>query len=271
MRAVEGNEEDDEDVDKDPAWYLQPEKESLSKYDSDQSPSARKATRGEARAKTTGELAMFRVPPSQVKSRATIHRTTDRRNEERESSSGRQGQPSRSIVMAEHEEVHELPPRVSANTSHGGYKIDFKAIKCDAFTGAVPPGGYNSGSATWWRVFSSQLDCAEMFSGNEWSDEVKKRVLQVYLSDMAFSWCMDYNEQYPNASFAEMGAALVYEFRPRITPQGLTRLLMERRKESSETYREYANELIKMAEALPRGFANPENLRHALCTFIRLA
>ncbi|KAI9982359.1 hypothetical protein PInf_008291 [Phytophthora infestans] len=104
-------------------------------------------------------------------------------------------------------------------------KIDLRNVKSETFSGAVPPGAYDSGVRDWWEQLADQ----------------------------------------------EAGNALVAKFRPNLTDQEITARIYSEGKRASETYQEYADRLVQMADGVTGGVTQSSNAHHALGTFLRLA
>ncbi|OWZ12353.1 hypothetical protein PHMEG_00014510 [Phytophthora megakarya] len=99
---------------------------------------------------------------------------------------------------------------------------------------------------------------------------VKKSALSIFLTGSARRWLRTYRVDHPNASFEETGEALVCKFRPNLTDQEITARIYTEGKRAIETYQEYADRLLQMADGLTGGFTNAANVQHALGMFLRL-
>ncbi|OWZ08462.1 hypothetical protein PHMEG_00018994 [Phytophthora megakarya] len=152
-----------------------------------------------------------------------------------------------------------------------GEKIDLRNVRTEKFSGNVPRGAYDSGVRDWWDQFSDQVDDAQILAGQEWSEVAKKSVLSIFLTDTARRWLKTYRADNPAATFTDTGNALVAKFRPNLTDQEITARIYSEGKHASETYQEYANRLLRMADGLSGGITNIANAHHALGTFLRLA
>ncbi|KUF95789.1 hypothetical protein AM588_10008943 [Phytophthora nicotianae] len=60
-------------------------------------------------------------------------------------------------------------------------------------------------------------------------------------------------------------------FRPTLTDQEITARIYSEGKRAAETYQEYADRLLMMADGLTGGLESVSNAQHALATFLRLA
>lgn len=166
------------------------------------------------------------------------------------------------------------PNPVSAHADRGGKsegKIDLRNIKMEQFTGKVPSGAYDSGVRDWWDQFSDQVDDAQVLAAQEWSEAAKKSVLSIFLTDTARRWLKTYRAKHPAATFEDTGRALVAKFCPNLMDQEITARIYAEKKHASETYQEYADRLLLMADALTGGNASSANTQHTLGTFLRLA
>lgn len=170
-------------------------------------------------------------------------------------------------------------PNPATNAAVGGddgtgkrtEKVDLRNVKADAFSGAVPPGAYDSGVRDWWEQFADQVEDAQVLAGQDWTENVKKSALSIFLTGSARRWLRSYRKEHPNATFEEAGDALVARFRPNLTDQEITARIYTEGKRASETYQEYADRLLQMADGLTGGISNGANVQHALGTFLRLA
>ncbi|KAE8875532.1 hypothetical protein PF005_g13261 [Phytophthora fragariae] len=68
-----------------------------------------------------------------------------------------------------------------------------------------------------------------------------------------------------------MGDALVHEFRPMLLGVDVANKITNEKKKWNETYREFSDRLLQMADALEGGKSEPANSRHALVPFVRNA
>ncbi|KAF4138654.1 hypothetical protein GN958_ATG12159 [Phytophthora infestans] len=143
-------------------------------------------------------------------------------------------------------------------------KVDLRNVKSEAFSGAVPPGAYDSG-------FADQVEDAQVLAGQEWTESVKKSALSVFLTGSARRWLRSYRKEHPAATFEEAGVALIDRFRLNLTDQEITARIYSEGKRASETYQEYADRLLQMSDGLTGGIGNAASVQHALGTFLRLA
>eukprot|EP00644_Phytophthora_capsici_P011364 jgi/Phyca11/118991/e_gw1.37.242.1 len=150
-------------------------------------------------------------------------------------------------------------------------KVDLRNVKSEAFSGAVPPGAYDSGVRDWWEQFADQVEDAQILAGQEWTESVKKSALSVFLTGSARRWLRSYRKERPTATFEEAGTALIDRFRPNLTDQEITARIYSEGKRASETYQEYADRLLQMSDGLTGGIGSAANVQHALGTFLRLA
>jgi hypothetical protein len=104
-----------------------------------------------------------------------------------------------------------------------------------------------------------------------WPDDSKKAVLGQFLSGGAALWFMELTKANPSITYAECGEALIETYRPRITDPEIMSRIREEYKRASETYREFANRLITMANATRGGMDNDAVGLQALSTFIAKA
>ncbi|KAG1683840.1 hypothetical protein DVH05_026695 [Phytophthora capsici] len=150
-------------------------------------------------------------------------------------------------------------------------KIDLRNVKSETFSGVVPLGAYDSGVRDWWEQFADQVEDAQVLAGREWSESAKKAALSIFLTGSARRWLKNYRAALPNSTFEEAGNALVAKFRPNLTDQEITARIYSAGKRASETYQEYADRLMHMADGLTGGVTQTANAHHALGTFLRLS
>lgn len=171
-------------------------------------------------------------------------------------------------------------PSVASSESEGsqdedvvkiGAKIDAKTIKLDKFTGKVPKNGFDTGASEWWADFQEEVRAGQILAGQRWSDRAKKLLLSSFLDELARRWYKRFRERLPAATFKETGDALVHHFRPQLAYQDLMRKLIDEPRRSHESFREYADRLISLAENLEGGISVKANQRAALTTFVRRA
>ncbi|KAE8979885.1 hypothetical protein PR002_g24293 [Phytophthora rubi] len=93
----------------------------------------------------------------------------------------------------------------------------------------------------------------------------------MYLTGMARRWHRDWRAANPAASYSDGANALMHEFRPILLGVDIAERIKKERKRWNETYREFADRLLQMADALEGGKAVPANARHALVAFVRNA
>ncbi|GMF30608.1 unnamed protein product [Phytophthora fragariaefolia] len=132
-------------------------------------------------------------------------------------------------------------------------KIDLKNVKMTSLSGVVPPGAYDSGGREWWEQFADQLEDAQVHAGQEWSSTVKKSALSIILTGSARRWLQTFRAEHPLASFEETGNALVAKFRPNLMDQEITARIYSEGIRAAETYQEYADRLLQMADGLTGG------------------
>ncbi|ETP24186.1 hypothetical protein F441_02776 [Phytophthora nicotianae CJ01A1] len=101
-------------------------------------------------------------------------------------------------------------------------KVDLRNVKSEMFSGAVPPGAYDFGVRDWWEQFADQVEDAQVLAGQEWTENVKKSALSVFLTGSARRWLRSYRKGHQAATFEEAGIALVDRFRPNLTDQEIT-------------------------------------------------
>ncbi|POM69816.1 Hypothetical protein PHPALM_13868 [Phytophthora palmivora] len=75
----------------------------------------------------------------------------------------------------------------------------------------------------------------------------------------------------PTFIIEETGDALVAKFRPNLTDPEITTRIYSEGKSATETYQEYVDRFLQMADGLTGGVDNAANVQHALGTFLRLA
>lgn len=150
-------------------------------------------------------------------------------------------------------------------------RVDLRNIKTQPFDGAVAPGQFDAKASDWWLEFSEQVEDAQLLAGQAWPEPVKKAVLMQFLTGMARRWYREWRRNSPNETFERCGQALVREFRPNLLHADIADKLRTERKRWDETYREYADRLMQMADALEGGSRLASNARQALVSFARNA
>ncbi|KAJ0391864.1 hypothetical protein P43SY_004478 [Pythium insidiosum] len=150
-------------------------------------------------------------------------------------------------------------------------KIDLKNIKILPFSGSVEPGEFDTGARDWWEEFEEQVADAQAFAHQRWSDAIKKAAMKLFLIGMASKWYRRWRKDNPAATFEEAGDALQTEFRPCLLGVDIADKIKNEKKRWSETYREYADRLLRMADAMEGGNDIASNARHALVAFARNA
>ncbi|KAG6944150.1 hypothetical protein JG688_00017237 [Phytophthora aleatoria] len=84
---------------------------------------------------------------------------------------------------------------------------------------------------------------------------------------MAEAWYDDMNAQLQMLTFAQVGAELIKHFRTAMTDLQITTQMCTSRKKASETYQQFANRLLGMADLIKGGRAAEHNARLALQSF----
>uniref|UniRef100_H3H4W9 CCHC-type domain-containing protein n=2 Tax=Phytophthora ramorum TaxID=164328 RepID=H3H4W9_PHYRM len=150
-------------------------------------------------------------------------------------------------------------------------KIDLRNIKVERFDGTVAAGNFDAKAREFCEELDEQIDDAQALAGRVWSEDVKKAVFKMYLTGMARRWYRDWRTANPAASYSDGANALMYEFRPVLLGVDIAERIKKERKRWNETYREFADRLLQMADALEGGKTVPANARHALVAFVRNA
>ncbi|KAG2933714.1 hypothetical protein PC129_g4510 [Phytophthora cactorum] len=128
--------------------------------------------------------------------------------------------------------------------------------------------GLEVGVQRWWNKFSLQVRAAEIYAGSRaWPDDVKVTILGDFLTGMAEAWYDDMNAQLQMLTFAQVGAELIKHFRTAMTDLQITTQMCTSRKKASETYQQFANRLLGMADLIKGGRAAEHNARLALQSF----
>ncbi|KAE9275669.1 hypothetical protein PF008_g29298 [Phytophthora fragariae] len=167
------------------------------------------------------------------------------------------------------DEEEDLRPAVR-NLSRSG-KADRKNMTIEQFSGTTPVKAFDSCVRGWWGEFSKQLLQAQVMSNCRWSKLQCKGVFESSLTGDAREWFNSFRTYHPSVSLAECGHALIEEFKNPLSEQEIMRLLITERKRPSETYRQFADRLLNMADSLPGGVGMSANARHALHTFVQHA
>ncbi|KUF79006.1 hypothetical protein AM588_10000095 [Phytophthora nicotianae] len=150
-------------------------------------------------------------------------------------------------------------------------KVDLRNVKVEKFDGTVASGSFDAKLREFCEEIDERMDDAQALAGQVWSEDVKKAVFKMYLTGMARRWYRDWRAANPAASYSDGANALIYEFRPVLLGVDIAERIKKERKRWNETYREYADRLLLMTDALEGGKAVPANARHALVAFVRNA
>ncbi|KAG6611214.1 Zea mays Retrotransposon Opie-2 [Phytophthora cinnamomi] len=150
-------------------------------------------------------------------------------------------------------------------------KVDLRNIKVERFDGTVASGSFDAKARGFCEELDEQMDDAQALAGQVWSEDVKKAVFKMHLTGMARRWYRDWRAANPAASYSDGANALTYEFRPVLLGVDIAERIKKEWKGWNETYREYADRLLQMADALEGGKTVPANARHALVAFVRNA
>jgi hypothetical protein len=150
-------------------------------------------------------------------------------------------------------------------------RVDLRNIKVRVFDGTVAAGQFDARASDWWSEFAEQVEDAQLLAAQDWSEAVKKAVLSQFLTGMAKRWFRAWRQSFPDETFASCGAALVKEFRPNLLHADIAEKIRVERKRWDETYREFADRLMQMADALDGGCQLASNSRQALVAFTRNA
>ncbi|KAJ0398171.1 hypothetical protein P43SY_000540 [Pythium insidiosum] len=150
-------------------------------------------------------------------------------------------------------------------------RVDLRNIKVTPFDGVVPQGSFDSKACEFREELDEQMDDAQRLARQTWDDDVKKAVFKMHLTGMARRWYRDWRAANPSTTYEDDAAALEHEFRPVLLGVDVADRIKKERKKWNETYREYADRLLQMADALEGGKAVPANARHALVAFVRNA
>ncbi|ETP28169.1 hypothetical protein F442_22543, partial [Phytophthora nicotianae P10297] len=112
-------------------------------------------------------------------------------------------------------------------------QIDTRNLKFEPFEGSVLEGSFDSKARDFVEELSDQIEDAQTFAGHEWSDAAKRAILKMFLTGTALKW--------------------------------------KEKKRWNGTYREFADRLLQMADALEGGKSLPANAQHSLVAFVRNA
>ncbi|KAE9223596.1 hypothetical protein PF002_g14926 [Phytophthora fragariae] len=124
--------------------------------------------------------------------------------------------------------------------SHGKKpeRVDLRNIKVAPFDGTVLPGSFDAKAREFREELDNQIQDAQALAGQTWSDEVKKAAMKTFVTGMARRWLKDWRAANPAATHADMGDALVREFRP--VPLGVD--VANKIKKWNEMYREFSDQ-----------------------------
>ncbi|KAE9337138.1 hypothetical protein PF008_g12688 [Phytophthora fragariae] len=122
--------------------------------------------------------------------------------------------------QAEPEDEPDDEPNNEAEENPGGShgkkpeRVDLRNIKVAPFDGTVLPGSFDAKAREFREELDNQIQDAQALAGQTWSDEVKKAAMKTFVTGMARRWLKDWRAANPAATHADMGDALVREFRP---------------------------------------------------------
>ncbi|KAJ0392079.1 hypothetical protein P43SY_011925 [Pythium insidiosum] len=150
-------------------------------------------------------------------------------------------------------------------------KIETRTITVPPFDGSVPQGSFDAKAREFCEELNGQMEVAQVLAGQTWSDDAKKAVFKTHLTGMARRWYSGWCAENPAATYANSADALIWEFRPMLLGVDVAERIKKERKRWNETYREFADRLLQMADALEGGKALTANARHALIAFVRNA
>lgn len=167
-----------------------------------------------------------------------------------------------SLVSAAAREAARLRP---------GGKPSRKNITLEAFSGLITTGTFDAGVRRWWRKFQDQLADAQILDGHRWNDLQCRSIFAASLSGDAADWYSEVRATVPNLTLEVAGRMLVDRFKSKLPEQELLRRIMDEPKIRQETYQQYSQRLLNMADSLPGGLAVDSNARCAMHTFVRLA
>ncbi|GMF50302.1 unnamed protein product [Phytophthora fragariaefolia] len=185
---------------------------------------------------------------------------------------GRAAQPEHELdedAAGAAEEEAAVGDRDTRDKKNG--KMDLRNIKVNAFSGTVQSGDFDVKAREFRDELDEQIVDAQVLAGQSWSDEAKKTVLKTFLTGMTRRWCREWCRANPAASYADAGDALVHNFRPVLLGVDIADRIKNERKRWNETYREFADRLLQMADALEGGKTQRANARCALVAFVRNA
>ncbi|KAE9026240.1 hypothetical protein PR001_g12239 [Phytophthora rubi] len=177
--------------------------------------------------------------------------------------------------QAEPEDEPDDEPNNEAEENPGGShgkkpeRVDLCNIKVTPFDGTVLPGSFDAKAREFREELDNQIQDAQALAGQTWSDEVKKAAMKTFVTGMARRWLKDWRAANPAATYADMGDALVREFRPVLLGVDVANKIKNEKKKWNEMYREFSDRLLQMADALECGKSEPANSRHALVAFVR--
>lgn len=146
-----------------------------------------------------------------------------------------------------------------------------KTIKIKPFSGQTPSGAIDPGTERWLRAFNREMEVAQCINFQKWTDQQKKSVLLLNLTDQARNWVLDLEDKFDQLNYNELTDALRHEFSSKLSADQITIKINMERKIPTETYREFGDRLIAMTEALQGGSAIQSNVELALGSLIKNA
>jgi hypothetical protein len=116
-----------------------------------------------------------------------------------------------------------------------------------------------------------QLVDAQIVDGHRWGDIQCRSIFASSLRGDAADWYSEARMNHTDLSLEKAGAMLVAKFKSKLPEQELMSRIMAEPKRRQESYQEYAQRLLNMADSLPGGLAVEANARQAVHTFIKRA
>jgi hypothetical protein len=219
---------------------------------------------------TTTTANRRRVPAANTLSALTMRRST-RSSQRTESDPEIQSLTGDQGSQPDPEQDTDLGPSQRQPAAPKDASVSLKNIQCTTFDGTVQDNDFDPGASVWWSEFQDQVDTAQLLSGQQWSDRLKRAALGQFLKGSAKAHYRSFVQAHRDATFEETGEDLVRRFRPLITTTEIVNRVVTERKRPEETYSEFADRLSSMVESIDGGMANPVNGRHALTGFVKNA
>lgn len=157
--------------------------------------------------------------------------------------------------------VSSAPP-LHANNASASY------AKLPTFTGVVPVGEFDAGTAAWFNCYESELELEQQLSGRSWPEPAKVLFMRRFLAGPALSWFSSQWRELKELSLDEVDRRFKQDFRCSLSRPELMRHLSDVVMRPDETYRDFAHCLVEAVARWGREGHTPGTHKMALQTFI---